>query len=148
MMDSERGFTMMELVAVMIIMGILAVSAASFFDRKEFDAAGFANEVRAQLAYGQKVAVAARRTVTATIAGNTVNLTMCTDFACTGTVTVASPQGESSFTRTAPSNVTIGPDTTLVFNAQGAPSIGVAVAVSGGGTNRTITVEAGTGYVH
>ena len=147
-MHSERGFTMMELVAVMIIMGILAVSAASFFNRKEFDAAGFANEVRAQLAYGQKVAVAARRTVTATVAGNTVGLTMCTDFACTGNVAVASPQGESSFTRTAPPNVTISPDTTFVFNAQGAPSTGSALTVNGGGTSRIITIEAGTGYVH
>ena len=147
-MHHKRGFTMMELVAAMAIAAILAVFAMSVFDRRSFHAAGFADEVRAQLAYGQKVAVAARRTVTATIAGNTVGLTMCTDFACTGNVAVASPQGESSFTRTAPSNVTISPDTTFVFNAQGAPSTGAALTVSGGGTNRTITVEAGTGYVH
>ena len=139
---------MMELVAVLVIAAILAVSATTMFDRRTFDAAGFADEVRAQIAYGQKVAVASRRTVTATIAGNTVNLTMCADFACTGNVAVASPQGEASFTRTAPPNVTISPDTTFVFNAQGAPSTGAALTVSGGGTNRTITVEAGTGYVH
>ncbi len=147
-MRSQHGFTLAELVAVMLIAAILAVFGTSMFDRRSFDATGFADEVRAQLAYGQKVAVAARRTVTATIAGNTVNLTMCTDFACTGTVTVASPQGESNFTRSAPSSVTIGPDTTFVFNAQGEPSTGVALTVSGGGTNRIITVEAGTGYVH
>ena len=139
---------MAELVAVLVIAAILAVATTSAFDRRGFDTAGFADEVRAQLAYGQKAAVAARRTVTATIAGNTVNLTMCTDFACTGNVAVASPQGESSFTRTAPSNVTIGPDTTFVFNAQGAPSTGSALTVSGGVTSRIITIEAGTGYVH
>ena len=148
MIRKQRGFTLAELVAVMIIVAILAVATTSAFDRRSFDAAGFADEVRAQIAYGQKVAVAARRTVTATIAGNTVSLTMCADFACTGNVAVASPQGESSFTRSAPSNVTISPDTIFVFNAQGAPSSGGALTVSGGGTNRTITVEAGTGYVH
>ena len=147
-MRSQHGFTLAELVAVMLIAAILAVFGTSMFDRRSFDATGFADEVRAQLAYGQKIAVAARRTVTATIAGNTVSLTMCADFACTGNVAVASPQGESSFTRIAPSNVTISPDTTFVFNAQGAPSTGGALTVSGGGTNRVITVEAGTGYVH
>jgi hypothetical protein len=133
----------------MIIMGILAVSATSCFHRTPFDAAGFANEVRAQLAYGQKIAVASRRAVTATVAGNTVALTICTTFpACGATIPVASPQGESSFTRSAPANVMIGPDIVFTFNPQGAPSTGVALTVSGGGTNRSLTVEAGTGYVH
>src|SRR5690606_30620935 len=65
---SERGFTIMELVAVMVIVAILAVSAVSYMERRSFDAAGFADELRAQLAYGQKIAVASRRAVTATVA--------------------------------------------------------------------------------
>lgn len=147
-MRSARGFTLPELVAVMLITAILAIGATSLFDRRSFDAAGFADEVRAQLAYGQKVAIAARRNVTAAIAGNTVVLTMCADAACSSTVPVASPQGESTYTRTARSGVSIGPNATFSFDALGTPNAGAALTVSGGGTSRIITVEAGTGYVH
>jgi MSHA pilin protein MshC len=147
-MRSARGFTLPELVAVMLIAAVLAIGATSLFDRRSFDAAGFADEVRAQLAYGQKVAVAARRSVTATVASNTVALTMCADAACGSTVALASPKGESTYTRAAPSGVSVGPDATFSFDALGAPSTGVALTVSGGGTSRVITVEAGTGYVH
>ncbi len=147
-MRRENGFTLPELVAVMLIAAILAIGATSLFDRKAFDAAGFADEVRAQLAYGQKVAVAARRSVTATVAGNTVALTMCADAACGTTVALASPQGESTYSRSAPAGVSVGPDATFSFDALGAPGAGAALTVSGGGTSRVITVEAGTGYVH
>lgn len=148
-MRSEHGFTLMELVAVMVIMAILAVSATSCFHRVTFDTAGFADEVRAQLAYGQKVAVASRRAVTATVTGNTVSLTTCSNFpTCGATVPVASPQGESSFVRAAPTNVTIGPDVVVTFDPQGAPSSGAELSVNGGGSVHTINIEAGTGYVH
>lgn len=147
-MRSARGFTLPELVAVMVIAAILAIGATAMFDRRSFDAAGFADEVRAQLAYGQKVAIAARRSVTAAVAGNTVALTMCADAACGSTVPVASPQGESTYSRSAPAGVSIGPDATFSFNALGAPNAGAALTVSGGGVSRVITVEAGTGYVH
>ena len=54
-----RGFTLTELVAVMLIVAILAVTATSVFDRRTFDTAAFADQTFAQLAYAQKVAVAA-----------------------------------------------------------------------------------------
>lgn len=146
-MRTARGFTLTELVAVMLIVAILAVVATSVFDRREFDAAGYADDVRAQLAYAQKVAVAARRNVTVSVTGNTVAVQMCADLACTTMVDVASPQGEAPFVRAAPSNVTIGPDTVLTFNAQGAPSASASLVVNGG-VIHIVTVEAGTGYVH
>src|ERR1051325_9955736 len=81
-----RGFTLTELVAVMLIVAILAVTATSVFDRRTFDTAAFADQTFAQLAYAQKVAVAARRNVTVSVSGNTISLAMCTDAACTSTV--------------------------------------------------------------
>lgn len=143
-----RGFTLTELVAVMLIAAILAVSASSVFGRRGFDAAAYGDQVRAQLAYAQKVAIAARRGVTVTIAGNAVALTMCADAACASTVPVPSPQGEASFVRTAPAGITIGPNSTFTFSALGDTSLGtnLVVAITGDAV-RNLTVEAATGYV-
>lgn len=144
----ERGFTMTELIAVMLIAGILAVSATSVFGRRGFDAAAYTDQVRAQIAYAQKVAIAARRTVTVTIAGNAVALTMCADAACASSVPVPSPQGEASFVRSAPSGVTVGPDRTFTFSALGDTNLGsnLVLAVAGDAV-RNLTIEASTGYV-
>lgn len=146
-MQNARGFTMPELVAVMIIAGILAVFATSVFDRNAFDTASFADEVRAQLTYARKAAVAARRPVQVTVMSNTVSLTICSQFdPCGAQIALASPQGEASFVRTAPDNVTISPDASFSFNAEGGASAQVALQISGDGI-RNVVVHAETGYV-
>ncbi|MFM9885140.1 MAG: Tfp pilus assembly protein FimT/FimU [Burkholderiales bacterium] len=145
----NRGFTMTELVAVLIIVAVLSVSAASMFGRRGFDTASFADQARVQLAYAQKVAIAARRTVTVTVAANSIALTMCADAACASSIPVPSPQGEPSFVRAAPTGVTVGPDSTFTFRALGDTNLAsnLVLSVNGDGL-RTITVEATTGYVH
>src|SRR3954471_15305915 len=126
-----RGFTMTELVAVMLIMAILAVTATSVFDRRTFDTAAFADQTFAQLSYAQKVAVAARRTVTVSVSGNTISLAMCTDAACTSSVPVPSPQGEASFSRTAPSGVTVASTSgSFGFTALGGLNVGSNVTLT------------------
>lgn len=73
----ERGFTLVELIAVMVVIGILAVAALPrFFDQNVFEARGFLDETRALLRYAQKTAVAQRRTVCVAFAANGVVLTI------------------------------------------------------------------------
>jgi len=146
-MKNLRGFTLPELIAVMVIAAILAVTAIPAMNTRDFDAARFATQTLAQIAYAQKVAIAARRTVTVAVAGNTIALTMCADAGCGSTVPVPSPQGETTFVRTAPSGVTISPTTTFAFDALGSPTSAPVFTVAGV-TTTTVTVEAGTGYVH
>jgi MSHA pilin protein MshC len=58
-MDKQRGFTIVELIMVIVILGILAaVAAPRFFDRKVFDERFYFEEVLTAARYAQKLAVA------------------------------------------------------------------------------------------
>jgi len=60
----RAGFTMVELIVVLIVVGILgAIGAARFFNRSGFDAAAYAEQVRGMVRYAQKLAVAQNRPV-------------------------------------------------------------------------------------
>ena len=61
---SQHGFTLVELIMVIVMMGVLAVFAAPrLFDSTDFYARGFHDETMALLRYAQKAAVAQRRLV-------------------------------------------------------------------------------------
>jgi len=60
----QRGFTLIELVMVMVLLGVLSVYAVPrVFNTKDFYARGFHDETLSLIRYAQKTAVAQRRTV-------------------------------------------------------------------------------------
>ena len=144
MSPKNRGFTVVELVTIIVIAGILAaVAAPRFFSRDTFASRGFYDQVISTLRYAQKAAIAEHRYVCVAIAANSVTLTQGTTAACGGAL--ASPAGAASYSVTAPSGITVGV-ANFNFNALGQPSAAQSIAVSGYGT--PITVEPETGYVH
>ena len=63
----QRGFTLIELVMVLVLAGVLAVFAAPrLFSTGDFNARGFQDETLSLLRYAQKAAIAQRRTVCVT----------------------------------------------------------------------------------
>lgn len=139
-----KGFTLIELVMVIVILGIIAVVAMPrFFNRNTFDARGFHDEVKAVVRYGHKVAVAQRRDVSVNITASQICLTY------TAGGNVLNPANGQAFCKTAPSGVTLSV-VNFSFSPLGKPSVANAmtIGVTGDGITRNITVERETGYVH
>lgn len=133
---NQRGLTLVELVMAMIIVGVLAVAVAPrFSDTNVFQSRGAADQVRAALRYGQKVAIAQHRNVSVTISA-----------AASSNCGVALAAGNVSCVIS--NNVTVAPalPRTVTFDALGRPVPNAADSVTVGAT--AITVEAETGYVH
>ena len=67
---AQRGFTLVELVAVLIILGIVAaVAAPRFVDTAVFSERGYADEIATSLRYARRIAVASGCNVRFTVNG-------------------------------------------------------------------------------
>jgi|SRR5579871_4596176 len=143
-----RGFTVVELVTVLIIAGILAaIGLPRLANRYGTDERSFSDQVQAALRYGQKISLAAHRNVCVTVAGNALSLQYGAAGAC-GPAPVATPGGSAAYTVNAPTGVTLRPNGAFQFDSAngGRPLPNRAHVLRVG--NRTVTVEAETGYVH
>ncbi len=149
-----KGFTLVELVMVIVIVGIMgAVAAPRFFGTSVFQSRGFADQLKATLRYAQKMAAAQNHFVCVTFTANSVALTYDavapgsthTTAACPGS-SMTSPAGQTPYIVTAPGGVTVGGAAAFYVDPLGRPSTAQAIAVAGFAT--PVTVEAETGYVH
>ena len=68
------GFTLTELVVVIVIATILSAFAISRINTTSFNTEGFANQTMAAIRYAQKIAISQRRNVAVTVAIGSVSL--------------------------------------------------------------------------
>jgi prepilin-type N-terminal cleavage/methylation domain-containing protein len=77
MPSHARGFTLVELVAAMILIGVLAAVVLPRMDSSRmFREIAFGDQVAAALRYAQKTAVSHRRLVCATVASDQLSLSL------------------------------------------------------------------------
>lgn len=154
----ERGFTLVELVMVILMLGILSVFAVPrIFDRGDFDARGLHDVTLSYLRYAQKSAIAQRRTVCVSFTTSTISLRIAIAagvFDCAGAsgMDLNGPDGNTSGSANGAAYSGAAP-TAFGFDALGQPvdTGGNTVAratIQVANAARAITIEAITGYVH
>lgn len=151
----ERGFTLIELVTCIIIVGLLAaVAGPKFFDTQPFSERGYASEIASALRSARHVAVASSCEVRLTIdpgagyqalqrapAGND-----CGGGAWTTPVVLSN---SAPLAGVPPSGVVANPATVVIFNRDGEAAGGAVLTVgpAGGPVSFTIRLDGVSGLV-
>lgn len=149
-MVKPRGFTIVELIMVIVILGIIsAVALPRFFDRKTFDERFYFEEVLSSVRYGQKLAVASGCVVNVKINNSGYALTYGTG-ACSG-IQIKDPS-DKSYPIKPPSNVSVQSGMELEFNSLGCITSDSSVNCSSGYNTVTVgsfsfRVHAATGFI-
>lgn len=157
-MRAMRGFTLVELITVLIVLGVLAVAVLPRLnDVSDMQAMGYRDQVVAALRHAQKSAVSHRRMVCATLAGGAVTLTVASANpanSCSA-ATLNGPGGGSAYA-SSPDPVAISasaaPAGPIHFQPSGrvtdsAGTITDYTITVSGLTGNAITVVGSTGYV-
>lgn len=140
----QAGFTLVEVIAILILLGILsAVAASRFMDTGAADVRAAADTLKSHLRYAQIRAMNSNVTWGIDFAANSYTLMQngaasATRFPGTssGTVTLGSGLAVSS---------TVDP---ITFSQRGSPGATTAtITVSKGGNSTTITVTKKTGFI-
>lgn len=151
-MNGQRGFTLAELIIVLLLTGILAVVAIPrFVQTSEFASRGARDYVASGLRYAQKSAVAMRRNVCVDVGASALVVTYATASGsgqpCAAGNTLPNPATGQPFASTSyEQGASVSTPTAIVFDALGRASPAATISVTGHAS--PITVEAETGYVH
>jgi prepilin-type N-terminal cleavage/methylation domain-containing protein len=128
----SKGFTLIELIMVIVLISILAVSVVpKFMDTSAISLVGAAAVVVADIRYTQELAMSTHAPKTITFTTNDTFYTVV------------------SQTMNLPSRVSISSGATFTFNSLGEPTTGggSSVEIQAGSSTKTISVDSYTGRV-
>jgi prepilin-type N-terminal cleavage/methylation domain-containing protein len=129
---NSKGFTLVELIMVVVLISILAVNVVpKFLDTSAFSLAGGAAMAAADIRYAQELAMGTHASKSIVFTSGDTHYTV------------------GSQTVNLPSKVSISSGATFTFNSLGEPTTGggSSVTLSAGAETKTVTVESYTGRV-
>lgn len=142
---SATGFTLVELVLTLVVLGILAlVVLPRFFDATAFRARGYFNEILSAARHGQKLALASGCRALLEVEVDPAGYALLqeeTSCGSGGWGIVRHPARAGGYTAAAPAGVTLS-DAAIEFRPDGSSSGGTVTVDA-----RSFTVVAATGYV-
>ena len=146
----NAGFTVVELVLVIVIIGILgAIAGPRFFDNSVFDERAYYDELASAIRYAQKVAVASGCRVRVSLGAGTYELRQqaalgghCDTTDVTFPQQLQLPSGQI-MSGTAPSGVTAAPPLIIVYDALGRTDLAADQTVNVGTWSLLIEAESG-----
>ena len=135
---SQCGFTLVELITVVLLLAIISAVAAFRIDTSSAQVITTRDNIVAGLFYAQQVAIARGNSSTIRFVANGTSVTVEEN----GTTL-----DSANYPLTLPSGISLTPNATLVFDKLGRTTATSFTLSDGSGTSATITVEA-TGYAH
>ncbi len=145
----EKGFTLVELVTCLVIIGVLAaVAGPRFLDYRPFQQHGYVDELAAAIRYSQRAAIASACPVLFTgdsTGYQAMQQTVCAPPSGVWTLAVMREDG-TPLSGSPPAGVTLSPSAQVIFTASGSVSGGAAPPALSVGPF-TLTVDAGSGLV-
>lgn len=140
----QRGFTLTELVIILVLVGVLAAFVAPRIDIEGFERQAFGDELVNALRYAQKTAIGSgchvQAAVDATVNNYSLNYTGAGGSGCSAAPVVHPTRG-GGFS----GDGEIDAGGTIVFDGMGRTTTGLGIRLASG---ETVIIEPETGYVH
>lgn len=144
-----NGFTLIELIMVLVVLGALAVFVMPRLNTSGYDALSFQQELKTAIRYAHKTSLAAECEVQVVLTANSYALfypdNTCNPADGFGTFPVNHPVQSGTYTGTAPAGISIAGFGNFFFSASGAPSNWGTITLNPDG--RQIVVNRLTGFI-
>ena len=142
--DAMRGYTLVELIVVMLVMAVLAaVAMPRLTDRNVLQERGFRDQLKAMIDYSRKLATVQQREVCVLLSATQARAVYTAAGACSPALPVAEPAGTAAFVLAVPNGVTLGGSTQLRFNLRGQPVPNANANISLGSLALSVSRETG-----